>query len=451
MDTEQNEVTEQEVTPNGSFEKKQYIAVTVMLVLLAALITFVVTFAVLTNDYNGKLEDVKNEYSERLELLGDFRTIAELYSALPRELQNIEMLEKLAYIDIYYRANYVGEINEDELIYGIANGYIAGVGDQFGGYYTADEFKAIMSDTAGNTVGIGVYVTSDGNMEAIRISYVMKDGPANKAGLLPGDVVTHVGGKSVLELGYYSAIESIKGEEGTEVELTYVRDGQSHTVTLKRAKVEVESVIYTKHQTQSDTAVIRIIEFNDATTEQFISAVKKAVGEDGCKSIVFDLRSNGGGTLGSVVAMLDFLLPKGELVTIRYADGETTTHYSDDEGEEFTKLYGSDIKMAVLTNGYTASAAELFTCALKDYGVAKIVGEKTFGKGCGQNVIPLKDGAGLIFTTFLYDPPVSKNYNGVGIVPDVVEHLSEEALKKNLFELSHSEDDQLKAALEALK
>ena len=107
--------------------------------------------------------------------------------------------------------------------------------------------------------------------------------------------------------------------------------------------------------------------------------------------------------------------------------------------------------MAVLTNGYTASAAELFTCALKDYGVAKIVGEKTFGKGCGQNVIPLKDGAGLIFTTFLYDPPVSKNYNGVGIVPDVVEHLSEEALKKNLFELSHSEDDQLKAALEALK
>ena len=450
MDIEQNEVVEQDA-PNNSFEKKQYIAVTVLLVLLAILITFVVTYAVLTTDYNGKLEDAKNEYEESLDLLGDFRTIAALYSALPKELQNIEMLEKLAYIDIYYRANYVGEINEDELIYGIANGYIAGVGDQFGGYYTADEFKAIMNDTAGNTVGIGVYVTSDGNMEAIRISYVMKDSPANQAGLLPGDVVTHVGGKSVLELGYYSAIELIKGEEGTDVTLTYARKGQSYTVTLKRAKVEVESVIYTKHETEADTGVVRIIEFNDATTEQFINAVKKAVGTDGCKKIVFDLRNNSGGTLGSVVAMLDFLLPAGELVTVRYADGTTTTHYSDDDGEELTKLYGGDIEMAVLVNGYTASAAELFTCALKDYGVAKIVGEKTFGKGCGQNVIPLKDGAGLIFTTFLYDPPVSENYNGIGIVPDVVVHLSEEASKKNLFELSHSEDDQLKAALEALK
>ena len=450
MDIEQNEVVEQDA-PNNSFEKKQYIAVTVLLVLLAILITFVVTYAVLTTDYNGKLEDAKNEYEESLDLLGDFRTIAALYSALPKELQNIEMLEKLAYIDIYYRANYVGEINEDELIYGIANGYIAGTHDPYGGYYTADEFKAIMNDTAGNTVGIGVYVTSDGNMDAIRISYVMKDSPANQAGLLPGDVVTHVGGKSVSELGYYSAIELIKGEEGTDVTLTYVREGQSYTVTLKRAKVEVESVIYTKHETEADTGVVRIIEFNDATTEQFINAVKKAVGTDGCKKIVFDLRSNSGGTLGSVVAMLDFLLPAGELVTVRYADGTTTTHYSDDDGEELTKLYGSDIEMAVLVNGYTASAAELFTCALKDYGVAKIVGEKTFGKGCGQNVIPLKDGAGLIFTTFLYDPPVSENYNGVGIVPDVVAHLSEEASKKNLFELSHSEDDQLKAALEALK
>lgn len=361
------------------------------------------------------------------------------------------MLERLAYIDIYYRANYVGKIDEEKLIYGLANGYIAGVGDQYGGYYTADEFKSIMSDTAGNTVGIGVYITSDGNMQAIRISYVMKDGPANKVGLLPGDLITHVGGVSISELGYYSAIEAIKGEEGTEIELTYLRGEQSHTVMLKRAKVQVESVIYTKHQTQENTGVIRIIEFNDATTEQFISAVKTAVGTDGCTTIVFDLRSNTGGTLGSVVAMLDFLLPKGELVTIRYADGTTTTHYSDDEGEELEALYGNNVKMAVLTNGYTASAAELFTCALKDYGVAKIVGEKTFGKGCGQNVIPLSDGTGLIFTTFLYDPPISENYNGVGIVPDVTAHLSEEASSKNLFELSHDEDDQLKAALEALK
>ena len=116
-----------------------------------------------------------------------------------------------------------------------------------------------------------------------------------------------------------------------------------------------------------------------------------------------------------------------------------------------TEIAKRNIKMAVLTNGYTASAAELFTCALKDYKKAVIVGEKTYGKGCGQSVIPLPDGTGLSFTTFLYDPPVSENYNGVGITPDVEKELSEEASKKNIFELQFSEDDQLKAALEALK
>ena len=103
-----------------------------------------------------------------------------------------------------------------------------------------------------------------------------------------------------------------------------------------------------------------------------------------------------------------------------------------------------------MVNGGTASAAELFTCALKDYGKAIVVGEQTYGKGCGQNVLPLYDGSGLIFTTFYYDPPISKNYDGEGIAPDVIQELSEEASKKNVFELSHNEDDQLKAALEAL-
>ena len=124
---------------------------------------------------------------------------------------------------------------------------------------------------------------------------------------------------------------------------------------------------------------------------------------------------------------------------------------SDLEGEEFTKLYeDKEIKMAVLVNGDTASAAELFTSAMKDIGDVIIVGEKTFGKGCGQNVIPLSDGTGFVFTTFMYDPPISPNYDGVGISPDIEAKLSEDASNKNIFELSHAEDDQLKAAVEAL-
>jgi carboxyl-terminal processing protease len=279
----------------------------------------------------------------------------------------------------------------------------------------------------------------------------MKDGPANQAGLLPGDVVTHVEGESVASLGYYVAIDKIKGTEGTEVTITYERNGKSSIVTLVREKITVESVIYTRHETEKDVGIIRIIEFNNSTPQQFKNAINQAIKVDGCKSLVYDLRGNPGGTLTSVVEMLDFLLPSGTIVTVRYADGTEQKHYSDNSGEEFISLYGSNIKMAVLTNGYTASAAELFTCALKDYELATVVGEKTFGKGCGQSVVPLSDGSGLAFTTFLYDPPVSENYNGKGIIPNIEKKLSEEAAGKNLFDLAHSEDDQLKAAVEALK
>ena len=436
--------------PRGN-EKRGYLIICILSVLLAILVTFIVTYVVLSTEYEEDLDQVKAEYESQLDSMGEFYTIAALYNSLPEDMRNIDLYKKLAYIDYYYRTHYTGKIDEEKLIYGMANGYIAGAQDQFGGYYSADEFKTIMDDSQGNTVGIGVYVTTDQNGESIRISYVMQGGPAYAAGLLPGDVIAYVDGKSVEKLGgYYGALDAVKGDPGTEVRIGFLRNGELMETTVVRDVVNVESVIYTKHQSQAGVGIIRIIEFNNKTDEQFVEAVKTAVLADGCTKLVFDLRGNTGGTLDSVVNMLDFMLPSGPIVTVRYADGTSSTYNSDSSGEEF-ESYGLDIKMAVLTNGYTASAAELFTCALKDYGMASVVGEKTFGKGCGQNVIPLTDGSGFIFTTFLYDPPTSENYNGVGIFPDVEAHLSEEASKKNIFDISHDEDDQLKAALEALK
>ena len=455
MDQKENYPFESEnaksTTQGEGFQLKYYISITALFVLLAVLITFIVTYAVLTAQHQEETDKLKQEHLAQLDSIGEFKTIAELYNSLPEEVRNFEMYKKLAYIDYFYRTSYAGEIDEEQLVYMIASGYILGTGDTYGNYYSADELDAVLDDSQGNSVGIGVYVTYKPDIQGICISYVMKDGPANKIGLLPGDVVTHVEGESVAELGYYVAIDKIKGEENTPVKLTYVRDGISHDVSIIRQKITVESVIYKKHETDPTVGVIRIIEFNNSTPAQFEKAVEMAIKVDGCKSLVYDLRGNPGGTLTSVVEMLDFLLPSGTLVTVRYADNTTQTHSSDDKGNEFEALYGKDIKMAVLTNGYTASAAELFTCALKDYKKAVIVGEKTYGKGCGQNIIPLPDGTGLAFTTFLYDPPKSANYNGVGIVPDKEQALSEEASKKNIFELKHDEDDQLKAALDALK
>jgi len=454
MEIQNESITQEqaEVSP-----KRQVSLLTLILsILLAILFTFEITFLIVMNisnkekaqmaeDYKNQLDNYKEQIENKYGDMDVFASIIEMYNALPEDNRSIELYYKLAMIDYYYRHQYANEIDEDKLLYYVLNGYVEGAGDKYGEYYTADDFKSITQENQGNTVGIGVYVNYSQEYNAIKILSVMENSPAHKAGVKAGDVITYVDGESVSQLGYYVALEKVKGEEGTKVNLTLIRNGEEVSLTVTRAKVETETVFYHQYEYDKTIGVVRVIEFNNAVPKQFKAAIEDLMSK-GVTSLVFDMRSNPGGTLTSVVEMLDYLLPEGDIAHVTDANGNVQKTYKSDA----SYLKGIE-KMAVLTNENTASAAELFTCALKDYEKAIIVGTKTYGKGSMQTVYMLPDGTGLRLTTNKYNPPISENYDGVGIKPDIEIELSEALAGKSPFEYTDSDDNQLQKACEALK
>lgn len=291
-------------------------------------------------------------------------------------------------------------------------------------------------------MGIGVQVTYDVESESIEILVVMPDSPAEQLGLLPGDRITAVNGVRVAESGYDAAANAIKGEAGTEVSLTILRDGREEEMKALRAHVTALTVTASMLSDQK-TGVIRITEFNATTPAQFNAAVDQLLAS-GAERLVYDLRGNPGGQLDSVLSVLDRLLPKDSLlIRITDAAGNEETRCATDEQR-------LDLPMAVLINSSTASAAELFTSCLRDYELITVVGEKSYGKGCMQYIYSLPNGGAVSLTTRMYSPPYSDNYDGEGIVPDVEIALSEEAAQINLWKLTEENDDQLRAALAEL-
>ena len=428
--------------------KKRYSTFTLICsVLIAVFISFEVTYIfadtqkrreiyALSEKYKNQYEELDTQYAER------YASLNEMYNALPEDMKSSALFKKLAYLDVYYRAKYVGKLDEEKLAYYVMSGYVAGTGDKYGEYYSADELETIFEESDGNTVGIGVYVTYNSDTGYVEILSVMKDSPAEKAGMAADDVIVKVDGEDLASLGYYGALNKMKGKEGTAVKVTVLRSGKEIEFSLVRAKVKSQPVSYHKYKLDETIGFIRITEFNDAVPEQFKAAVS-ALLDDGVESLVFDVRNNPGGTLDSVVKMLDYLLPEGDIVFITDANGKVVKKYTSDASS-------IDVPMAVLVNGNTASAAELFTCALKDYGKAMVVGEKTYGKGCMQTIVMLPDGSGLRFTTNMYNPPKSENYDGKGIEPDVKVSFDKNAASKNFYRLTDEEDNQLLEACRKL-
>ena len=351
------------------------------------------------------------------------------YDTVIRKLMSLEKL-----VDDYY----LNEIDDISFADGIYKGFIASLGDPYSTYYTADEYKALLESSSGVYYGIGASVNQDVKTGIITIVKPFKDGPAYKAGLLPGDIIARVDGEEVTGLDLFEVVSRIKGPEGTSVKISVIRDGETLEVKITRGKVENPTIEY--QMLDNKIGYIIISEFDDVTVGQF----KKAVDEleaQGMKSLIVDVRNNPGGLLDSVVNVLDRLLPPGLVVY-------TQDKYNKRETELARDYKKINVPMAVLINGNSASASEIFAGTLQDYEVATIIGTTSFGKGIVQKVIPLSDGTAVKLTVSKYYTPKGRNIHGTGIKPDIEVELDKEW--QNQLNVPIEKDNQLQEAIKLL-
>ena len=388
-----------------------------------------------------KVEDVEDLYEKWH--IGEFRTLKACEAEIREVIVNLEGVRA------------VGDVDTATALY--VSVYASALGDDYGYYYAPDDYDDYAEDLGGEYTGIGIMVTllDSGYVEILS---VFTASPAEDAGLLPGDILVAVDGEDFAVIGYQNAIDRVRGPEGTYVKIAVERNGARIEADILRRRVIEQTVDY--EMLPGNVGYICIYSFDDTTYAQFVEA-HRTLDAQGADSYVFDVRNNPGGTLTSVVAILEYILPDGHIVKLNYNHkwldlDQSISSILDYEPDYMAKrvYYENHViskPMVVLANGNTASAGELFTSSLMDYRVATVVGEQTFGKGIGQGSFPIgKDGSAMIMTVFSYDPPVQPNYHGVGIAPDVAVSLSEEAASKNLYKLTLEEDAQLTAALALL-
>jgi carboxyl-terminal processing protease len=348
--------------------------------------------------------------------------------------QRAAMFKKLSTVDQIVRSKYIGTIDETTLEDSIISGYTGGLNDKYGGYLDADDYKSIIMSNKGQSVGIGVSVVknSDGY---IKIVSVTSKSPADEAGVKVNDLITAIDGTDVRTTGYANAVNLLKGTVGSTARFTIQRNGIDIPFSIVRKQYDVATV---SSELIGNLGYIKITEFDNNTSTEFSNQVDTMI-KQGAKGLIFDVRNNPGGLLESVSPMIDKLVPEGPIVRAKYKDGKIKVLKTSDANE-------INLPMAVITNENTASAAELFTAALKDYGKAESVGTKTYGKGTMQEICDLNDGTALDLSVAYFYPPKSDNFEGKGVSPDIPSELSEEKLQ-NFYSLSKDDDDQFQAAV----
>ena len=345
-----------------------------------------------------------------------------LYQMVGKE--GLSLLEGLHLIN----EKFVGEYDEGEVVDAALEGMVEGLGDRWSYFLTEEEYEAQNQRRTNQYVGVGVTVNYTSE-EGLQIVEVTAGGPAEEAGLQPGELITAVDGFSLAGEARYEGANKIQGEEGTTVSLE-VRgtDGQTRTVEVKRTKLETDPV--SAEMLENNVGYVRLSNFYDRSADRLKEEVTR-LQEEGATALVFDMRNNGGGYLSQLTDMLDFLLPEGPIFITRDRAGNEKVTQSD--------ASCVDLPMAVLVNADTYSAAEFFAAELQEWGVAVIVGEPTSGKGYSQQTFELPNGSAVAISTGAYFTGSGTSLIGTGLTLDKEVYLTDQG------------DAQLEAALELLE
>ncbi|MGN0990243.1 MAG: S41 family peptidase [Candidatus Ventricola sp.] len=394
--------------------------------LIAAALAFVLLTAVCVSAGATTLPMFKQQ--------GDITISREEYNRL-KQYEKLDMLMQL--VELYYYE----DVDTDEMLENAAVGLIAGIGDVYSMYYTEEEMEAFNEETEGEYAGIGCQLLADPTDQLITVTRVFKGSPAEEAGMRSGDKIVYVDDVYYTAYEMDAAVDVMRGTPGESVKVTVLRGMETVDFDITRKVVNINYVEY--EILDGGIGYVMVYDFLGDAVEGFKAALA-AFQDANVKGMIIDLRNNGGGLLDASVEMADMILPEGTVVSIcdKYDNEETFT--VDNE------YY--DVPMVVLVNGYSASASEILSGAIRDTGEGTLVGTKTFGKGVVQSVIDFPDGSGLKVTTARYFTPSGECIHGVGIEPDVEIELDEDVVTRyGINNLPHEQDAQLQKAIELIE
>ena len=358
---------------------------------------------------------------------GEKDTTEAISSETDKKLEKLESL-----INQYY----LKDVDQDELQQGIYEGYIAGLNDPYSVYYDEEATKSFQESTDGEYDGIGAVMSQNKETGIITISQVYEGSPAEQAGMKDNDILYKVEDEEVTGKDLTEVVSKIKGEKGTDVNLTVLRGDDREEVAVTATRDTIEYPTVSSKMLDNGIGYLRITEFDSVTYDQYKNAYNDLKNQ-GMKGMVVDLRSNPGGSLSIGCKILDEILPEGKIVYTQDKNGKEEDFTSDEEHQ-------IDIPMTVLVNQYSASASEIFAGAIQDYDLGAIVGTQTYGKGVVQQIFDLKDGTCVKLTIAKYFTAKGQDIDGKGITPDV-------AIDYQADENNPEADNQLNKAIETLQ